>query len=265
MERSRTGLVRVAAAGVAVPRDVPGQPRGGREAPRRVVGGRGRSDASLGGADGLRSDGGGTGLLRDRGDPAAHRQPHGRRGVLRAGSRDRLRPAAGDGPAALRAGRRRRGAPSAPALRDRGQGEPAPACSAARRARGRRDRGAGPRRRDRGGGRLWRRSPRTLPPRSWRRWPRRRPAPCSSPVGTRRPPSNASADAARCGGTSDSPTRRHGRACSTVSRSERRETRTTAMLELRSAVAAFDRLGAVPDRDATAAFLAGEHRPPRVA
>ena len=68
------GLVRVPAAGVAVPGDVPRQPCGGREAQGRMVGGRGRSDASVGGADALRSDGGGTGLLRDRGDPSTHRQ-----------------------------------------------------------------------------------------------------------------------------------------------------------------------------------------------
>jgi hypothetical protein len=63
VERGRSRLVRDAPAGVTVPWDVPGEPRGGREAPRRLVGSRGRSDASLHGADGLRSDGSRTGLL----------------------------------------------------------------------------------------------------------------------------------------------------------------------------------------------------------
>ena len=95
MERGRARVVRDAPARVPVPRDVPGEPCGGREAPRGVAGGRGGGDASLGGADGVRSDGRGAGVLRDGRDPPADRQPGRRGGVLRPSAGDRLRSAAG--------------------------------------------------------------------------------------------------------------------------------------------------------------------------
>ena len=257
MERGRTRLVRNAPARVSVPRDVPRQPRRGREAPRRMGRSRSRSDAGVRGADGLRPDGSGASDLRDGRDPTADRQPGRRRGVFRARQRDRLRPAARAGPPPVGAGQHGRGAQSAPGRRDRGRGESAPARSAARRLGGRRDRGAGLRDRDGGRGPTVgaRRRIRRSDPGGHRR--RRPPAPCPSRAGRHRLPSRALRRACAMWRDLRLPYEAararmvHGLALRASGDED------GAQLELRSAVSAFERLGATPEARVAGDLLPG--------
>ena len=224
MERSRPRLVRVPTPGIAVPGDVPDQPGGGREAQGRLVGGRGRGDASLGGADPLRSDGSRAGLLRDRRDPATHRQHHGRGGILRAGSRDRLRPAARAGPPPLRPREERSRAAAlrvavGPSRRAACSG---PGCWRHRSTSRSRCRTSTPRPATDD----WMRS---LPTWTHRSWPRARPRRgerSSSLRGTDSGARNPSAGVLDLAGDFASPTKRPELGCSTDSPFERPGTRT---------------------------------------
>ena len=227
MERGCARVVRDAPARVPVPGDVPGEPSGGREAPRRVAGGRGGSDASLGRADGLRSDGRGTGVLRDGRDPPADRQP---RPARRSASPARGRSAS------IRSRGCRCCAPrtATRTLRVAGLRLAATTITESRLRRARvlgalvdvalsiGDVDGASEAAD-----LWRRSRQIPTPRSWRRWPRRRPARSCSPGETRRPPSIAYATPCASWRDLRSPTRAHGPASSTRSRSGPRATRTT--------------------------------------
>src|SRR6266542_1166414 len=98
MEQGGHGVVRVAAGGRPVSRALPAEPHRGGEPAWGLVGRGDRGQAGLGGAD-LQPAGRRPRLLRDRRDPPPHRQLRRRRGGLHPGARAGLRPAARPGPA----------------------------------------------------------------------------------------------------------------------------------------------------------------------